>query len=57
MNETAANPQRTKVKAAGKFKGRVALTIGGDSGIGCAVAVPDAQQAANVAIAYFWEQE
>jgi NAD(P)-dependent dehydrogenase (short-subunit alcohol dehydrogenase family) len=44
-------------KAAGKFKGKVALITGGDSGIGKSVAIHYAKEGADLAIAYLDEHE
>lgn len=44
-------------QGSGKLKGKNALITGGDSGIGCAVAVAYAKEGANVTIAYLDEQE
>ncbi len=44
-------------KAAGKLEGKTALVIGGDSGIGRAVAVLYAREGADVAIVYLPEEQ
>jgi NAD(P)-dependent dehydrogenase (short-subunit alcohol dehydrogenase family) len=46
-----------KFPGVGKLKGKVALTTGGDSGIGRAVAVAMAREGAQIAIAYLEEHK
>jgi NAD(P)-dependent dehydrogenase (short-subunit alcohol dehydrogenase family) len=48
---------RDDYKGSEKLKGKVALITGGDSGIGRSVAVHFAREGANVALAYFNEDE
>lgn len=47
----------TGYRGSGKLSGKVALITGGDSGIGRAVAILYAKEGADVAIAFFDEQE
>ena len=55
------NPQpdhgEESYRGAGKLEGRVALITGGDSGIGRAVAIAFAREGADIAIAYYDEEE
>lgn len=46
-----------KYPGVGKFKGKVALITGGDSGIGRAVAVAMAREGAKIAIVYLDEHK
>lgn len=59
--ETKMHPQpeyiRKNYKGSEKLLGKVALITGGDSGIGRSVAVHFAREGADVAIAYFDEEE
>ena len=59
--EAKMNPQpeiiNKNYKGSEKFKGKVALITGGDSGIGRSVAVHFAKEGADVAIIYFNEKE
>lgn len=59
--ETKMVPQpeyiRKNYKGSDKLKGKVALITGGDSGIGRSIAVHFAREGANIAIAYYDEDE
>lgn len=59
--ESAMHPQpeyiRKNYKGSDKLKGKIALITGGDSGIGRSVAIHFAREGANIAIAYYSEEQ